>query len=53
MAIHPTYESITHHDKPQTEMEGEDDEEKRKVSTLELFSDLLIVVSIHLVAESL
>lgn len=44
------YQSIQHHHE---EEEEEEEEEEAKVSTLELFSDLVIVVSIHVVAEPL
>ena len=45
------YQSIVQHE--HEEEEEEEEEEEPKVSTLELFSDLVIVVSIHVVAVPL
>jgi len=49
------YQSIVpdEHSNPHEEEEEEEEEEEPKVSTLELFSDLVIVVSIHVVAVPL
>ena len=54
---HPGYESIKNVEEDESDYSQEEDEEEEeeepKVSTLELFSDLVIVVSIHVVAEPL
>ena len=51
---HPGYESIKNVEEDESDYSQEEDEEEEeeepKVSTLELFSDLVIVVSIHVVA---
>ena len=54
---HPGYESIKNVEEDESDYSQEEDEEEEeeepKVSTLELFSDLVIVVSIPVVAEPL